>query len=484
MCLIAQRRLRCRMARMSATHKLSATADDTISDRAMLERALIAIEQVMAALARPGTGCQPARPRTRRSTLCLTSPPRSSTWRRRCCATPIASSPRCLPREWQAIIGHTKNASRTAHQAVLRAGGAAEPRGRAGRGSPVVAAASTALMALVCPSCGTENRSVAKFCIECIGALPVGFAADADRAPPACAARRSGRPRPCPRRWPAFAVGRLAARRCHCGWGESPHAALASRRRAAPSPWRWVVAALLLGGLLLAAGGGWGAGWTMRLVRSRAAAGDRARGGADAGDGDGADSADAQAAQAGLRSGRARLVPDQATARAPMQAVPDAGTGCRRRSGPMPPPTPAAACGRGRWMPSGMATVALPASPALAAPPVRRAAAPTTLLARLRRPEFRARPRAARSTVCAQPVHQRNGGMRAGAGAAASHGRKAQSDCWRTEDPLAGEPLLRSIIDQPCSLIEQWRAAMDWPGARRARTVAAPATTASQTTPP
>ncbi|MEJ8853924.1 hypothetical protein WKW79_05060 [Variovorax robiniae] len=30
-------------------------------------------------------------------------------------------------------------------------------------------------MALVCPACGTENRSVAKFCIECIGALPVGF---------------------------------------------------------------------------------------------------------------------------------------------------------------------------------------------------------------------------------------------------------------------------------------------------------------------
>jgi hypothetical protein len=31
-------------------------------------------------------------------------------------------------------------------------------------------------MALICPACGTENRSVAKFCIECIGALPTGFA--------------------------------------------------------------------------------------------------------------------------------------------------------------------------------------------------------------------------------------------------------------------------------------------------------------------
>ncbi|RYF76488.1 MAG: zinc ribbon domain-containing protein [Comamonadaceae bacterium] len=31
-------------------------------------------------------------------------------------------------------------------------------------------------MVLVCPACGTENRAVAKFCIECIGVLPTGFA--------------------------------------------------------------------------------------------------------------------------------------------------------------------------------------------------------------------------------------------------------------------------------------------------------------------
>ncbi len=30
-------------------------------------------------------------------------------------------------------------------------------------------------MALVCPACGTENRAVAKFCIECIGALQPDF---------------------------------------------------------------------------------------------------------------------------------------------------------------------------------------------------------------------------------------------------------------------------------------------------------------------
>lgn len=30
-------------------------------------------------------------------------------------------------------------------------------------------------MALICPACGTENRAVAKFCIECIGALQPDF---------------------------------------------------------------------------------------------------------------------------------------------------------------------------------------------------------------------------------------------------------------------------------------------------------------------
>lgn len=32
-------------------------------------------------------------------------------------------------------------------------------------------------MATICPACGTENRAVAKFCIECIKPLPVDFAA-------------------------------------------------------------------------------------------------------------------------------------------------------------------------------------------------------------------------------------------------------------------------------------------------------------------
>lgn len=31
-------------------------------------------------------------------------------------------------------------------------------------------------MATTCPNCGTENRAIAKFCIECIGNLPTSFA--------------------------------------------------------------------------------------------------------------------------------------------------------------------------------------------------------------------------------------------------------------------------------------------------------------------
>jgi hypothetical protein len=30
-------------------------------------------------------------------------------------------------------------------------------------------------MSLICPACGSENRSVAKYCIECIAALPSDF---------------------------------------------------------------------------------------------------------------------------------------------------------------------------------------------------------------------------------------------------------------------------------------------------------------------
>lgn len=62
-------------------------------------------------------------------------------------------------------------------------------------------------MATVCPACGTENRSVAKFCIECIKPLPTDFAATQvlaappqaqplDEMPPALAAFASANASP------------------------------------------------------------------------------------------------------------------------------------------------------------------------------------------------------------------------------------------------------------------------------------------------
>jgi hypothetical protein len=45
-------------------------------------------------------------------------------------------------------------------------------------------------MALICPNCKARNRSVAKFCIECITSLPTGCA-DTDFAPTMLAASRS-----------------------------------------------------------------------------------------------------------------------------------------------------------------------------------------------------------------------------------------------------------------------------------------------------
>jgi len=39
-------------------------------------------------------------------------------------------------------------------------------------------------MSIICPNCGTKNRSVSKFCIECIKPLPADFAATQVLAPP------------------------------------------------------------------------------------------------------------------------------------------------------------------------------------------------------------------------------------------------------------------------------------------------------------
>lgn len=45
-------------------------------------------------------------------------------------------------------------------------------------------------MALICPKCKTRNRTVAKFCIECIASLPTGCS-DSDFAPSTLAAQKA-----------------------------------------------------------------------------------------------------------------------------------------------------------------------------------------------------------------------------------------------------------------------------------------------------
>jgi hypothetical protein len=47
-------------------------------------------------------------------------------------------------------------------------------------------------MALICPKCKTRNRSIAKFCIECITSLPTGCS-DTDFAPTTLAAPKASR---------------------------------------------------------------------------------------------------------------------------------------------------------------------------------------------------------------------------------------------------------------------------------------------------
>ena len=91
----------------------------TLSDRALLERALVAIEQVMA---RTGTAHDQVAgtPAGEAVEMCLTAA---------AALVDVAQvlllraapeqSPEVQSQEWQALIGHTKNASRTAHQAVL-----------------------------------------------------------------------------------------------------------------------------------------------------------------------------------------------------------------------------------------------------------------------------------------------------------------------------------------------------------------------------
>jgi hypothetical protein len=95
-------------------------AMNTLSDRAVLERALIAIEQVMGKRDVPlGWGVPVGTPAHDAASLCLTAAAALVDVAQALLREPVESSPEALEREWQSVIGHTKNAGRTAHQAVL-----------------------------------------------------------------------------------------------------------------------------------------------------------------------------------------------------------------------------------------------------------------------------------------------------------------------------------------------------------------------------
>lgn len=92
----------------------------TLSDRAMLERALIAIEQVMARSgATPPSEVLADSPASEAIAMCLTAAAALVDVAQMLLRDAPATSAEALVSEWQALIGHTKTASRTAHQAVL-----------------------------------------------------------------------------------------------------------------------------------------------------------------------------------------------------------------------------------------------------------------------------------------------------------------------------------------------------------------------------
>ena len=93
---------------------------NTISDRAILERALVAIEQVMARDHAPLSAIDVAATPAREAVaLCLTSAAALVDVAQMLMSDSSGQSAEALMHEWQALIGHTKAAGRTAHQAVL-----------------------------------------------------------------------------------------------------------------------------------------------------------------------------------------------------------------------------------------------------------------------------------------------------------------------------------------------------------------------------
>ncbi|MDM0107017.1 hypothetical protein QTH97_18875 [Variovorax sp. J22R24] len=108
-------------------------------------------------------------------------------------------------------------------------------------------------MALICPNCQARNRSVAKFCIECITSLPTGCA-DTDFAPTMRAPAKTSY------------AGLASALKGHFSKPAGAPAAKAgpAHETAAPSKGLWIsvaglIAALVVGsaGWMVAGAGGW-----------------------------------------------------------------------------------------------------------------------------------------------------------------------------------------------------------------------------------
>lgn len=115
-------------------------------------------------------------------------------------------------------------------------------------------------MATTCPTCGTENRAFAKFCIECIGNMPTSFA-PTEMQPRMGEGSRPLLP-PAPARVAAFATGAALPR----GLADAPLTRSASSARATPNAKKglWVsvapfAIALLIGatGWMIAGASGW-----------------------------------------------------------------------------------------------------------------------------------------------------------------------------------------------------------------------------------
>ena len=88
-----------------------------IVSAALLERALIAIEQVMAR--GDAAGHANDTPARQAIAMCLTSAAALVDVAQVLLRDAASHAPEALASEWQTLIGHTKTASRTAHQAVL-----------------------------------------------------------------------------------------------------------------------------------------------------------------------------------------------------------------------------------------------------------------------------------------------------------------------------------------------------------------------------